>query len=113
MNTHHAPRGRGRDHGADGLRRHQRHLEHRNRGTRAHPARTYDRKPASPLHSTQRAHHAAATRAPSTPRAPVTVRVATHTPPQQQPQPQSSTAREHATLHAAHAARARIAPPPK
>ena len=36
MNTHHAPRGHGRDHGADGLRRHQRHLEHRNRG----PART-------------------------------------------------------------------------
>ena len=91
-----------------------RHLEHRNRGARANTARTYDRKPASPLHSTQRAHHAAATRAPpSTPRAPVNVRVATHTPPQQQPRPQSSTAREHATLHAAHTARARIAPPPE
>ena len=32
MNTHYAPRGHGRDHDADGLRRHQRHLEHRNRG---------------------------------------------------------------------------------
>ena len=114
MNTLHSPRGHGRNHGADDLRRHQRHLEHRNRGTRAHPARTHDRKPASPLHSTQRAHHAAAKRAPSTPRAPVTVRVAAHTlPPQQQPRPQSSIARAHATLHAARAARARIAPPPE
>ena len=82
------------------------------------PARTppapTSRKPTSPLHSTQRAHHAAAMRATSTPRAPAAVTVAAHTPPpQQQPRPQSSTARAHATLHAARATRARIAPPPE
>ena len=81
------------------------------RGTRAHPARRCDRKPASRLRRARRAHHAAATRAPSTPRAPATVTAAAHTPPQQHPQPQNSTAHEHATLHAAHAARTRIAPP--
>ena len=113
--------GHGRDHGADGLRRHQRHLEHRNRGpartppTQAaqRPAHTYDRTPASPLHSTQRARHATAARAPSAPRAPVTARVATRTPPQQQPQPRRSTAHEYATPHATHTARTCIAPPPR
>ena len=76
------------------------------------PARSYDREPTSPLRSTQRAHHAAATRALSTARTPDTARVAAHTPPQQRPQPQGSTTREHATLHDARTARARIAPPP-
>ena len=32
MNAHQAQRGHGRDHGADNLRRHRRHLEHRDRG---------------------------------------------------------------------------------
>ena len=36
MNTHHAPRGHGRDRGAGDLRRHLRHLEHRNKGAHAH-----------------------------------------------------------------------------
>ena len=39
-------------------------------------------------------------------------RIAAHTPPQQRPQPQDSTTREHAALHAARTARARTALPP-
>ena len=76
------------------------------------PAHSYDKKPTPPRPGTQRAHHATTARALSTTRTPDAARVAARTPPQQQqPQPQGSTTREHATLHAARTARARIAPP--
>ena len=76
------------------------------------PARSSDRKPASPLRGTQRAHHAAAARALPMACTPDAVRVAPRTPPQQQPQPRSSTTRDRAALHATRTARARTAPPP-
>ena len=77
------------------------------------PARSRDRKPTPPLPGTQRAHHATTAHALSTARTPDAAGVAAHTPPQQQPQPQGSTTRTHAVLHAARTARARKAPPPE
>ena len=54
MNTHQAQGGLGRGHGDDGLRRHQKHLEHRNRGARARRPR-HGAAPCLQLKGPQRA----------------------------------------------------------
>ena len=111
----------GRGHGTGDLRRHQRHLEHRTRGgtrtpleqQRYAPLAARIGQPHPSLAPSARTHDAAAARALPTARTPGIARVAMHTPPQQQPQPQDSTTRNHAALRAACATHARAAPPPE
>ena len=115
MNIHLAQGGLGRGHGTNDLRWRRWHLEHRDRGgarallaqQRYAPlaARTGEHSP-SLAPSSARTHHAAATRAPSTARMPTIARVATHTPPQQQPQPHRAAARASTPHCAPHAPRA-------
>ena len=113
--------GLGRSHGNGGLRRDQRHLKHRNRGT----ARTPLAPRRCALHAaknrlTPALHPAARARAqPPRPNCmalrragtPGTARVAAHAPPPHQPQPQDSGTHMHAALRVARTAPARRAPP--
>ena len=98
--------------------RHQRHHEHRNRGGVRTPPKQRRYAPPEDMTGSQphpsapsaRTTHTTTARALSTARAPHIASATAHTPLQPQPQPQGSTAREHAALHAARTARTRIVP---
>ena len=117
VSTRLAQGGLGRGHGNGGLRRHQRHLEHKNRGTtrtllaarRCALLTAEICRPPPSLHPARA--QAAATLALRRASTPSTTRVAAHAPPLHQPQPQDSSTRTHAALLTAHTAPARPAPP--